>query len=86
MQQKNELNQPLTSSMVRDRPLRDRVGIYIQATNTVDAIARIREAEHSGVQHAWMATGSAGFADILTVLAVAATQTQRIKLGTAIVS
>ena len=85
MQQKNELNQPLTSSMVRDRPLRDRVGIYIQATNTVDAIARIREAEHSGVQQAWMATGSAGFADILTVLAVAATQTERIKLGTAIV-
>src|SRR5260370_35386489 len=32
-----------------------------------------------------MAMGGAGFADILTVLAVAATQTERIRLGTAIV-
>lgn len=85
MQQKDEPNQRLLSSMVRERPLRDHVGVYIQATDTVDAIARIREAEHAGVQQAWMAMGGAGFADILTVLAVAATQTERIRLGTAIV-
>jgi alkanesulfonate monooxygenase SsuD/methylene tetrahydromethanopterin reductase-like flavin-dependent oxidoreductase (luciferase family) len=86
MQQKDELNQRLVSSMVREvRPLRDRVGVYIQATNTVDAIARIREAEYAGVQQVWMAMGGAGFADILTVLAAAATQTEHIKLGTAIV-
>jgi alkanesulfonate monooxygenase SsuD/methylene tetrahydromethanopterin reductase-like flavin-dependent oxidoreductase (luciferase family) len=85
MQQKDELSQPLPSSMVRERPLRDRVGVYIQAIDAVDAIARIREAEHAGVQQAWMATGGAGFAEILTVLAVAATQTERIRLGTAIV-
>src|SRR5713101_3175059 len=85
MQQKDEPNQRLLSSRVRERPLRDHVGVYIQATDTVDAIARIREAEHAGVQQAWMAMGGAGFADILTVLAVAATQTERIRLGTAIV-
>lgn len=85
MQQKDEPNQRLLSSMVRERPLRDHVGVYVQATDTVDAIARIREAEHAGVQQAWMAMGGAGFADILTVLAVAATQTERIRLGTAIV-
>ena len=85
MQQKDEPNQRLLSSIVRERPLRDHVGVYIQATDTVDAIARIREAEHAGVQQAWMAMGGAGFADILTVLAVAATQTERIRLGTAIV-
>src|SRR5260370_35931765 len=85
MQKKDEPNQRLLSSMVRERPLRDHVGVYIQATDTVDTIARIREAEHAGVQQAWMAMGGAGFADILTVLAVAATQTERIRLGTAIV-
>src|SRR5258708_38885507 len=76
MQQKDELNQRLVSSMVREvRPLRDRVGVYIQATNTVDAIARIREAEYAGVQQVWIAMGGAGFADILTVLAAVVTQT-----------
>jgi hypothetical protein len=51
MQQKYESNRQLASSMVREeRPLRERVGVYIQATDTVDAIARIREAEYAGVQ------------------------------------
>jgi alkanesulfonate monooxygenase SsuD/methylene tetrahydromethanopterin reductase-like flavin-dependent oxidoreductase (luciferase family) len=85
MQQKDELSQQLPSNVVRERPLHNRVGVYIQARDTVDAITRIREAEHAGVQQVWMAMGGAGFADILTVLAVAATQTERIKLGTAIV-
>jgi hypothetical protein len=61
MQQKDEPNQRLLSSMVRERPLRDHVGVYIQATDTVDAIARIHEAEHAGVQQAWMAMGGARF-------------------------
>ena len=85
MKQQDELSPHLPASVVRERPLRERVGVYIQAQDTVDAITRIREAEHAGVQQAWMAMGGAGFADILTVLAVAATQTERIKLGTAIV-
>lgn len=85
MQPKDQLNQPLASSRIQERSLRDRVGIYIQASDTVDAIAKLREAEHAGVQQAWMAMGGAGFADVLTVLAVAATQTERIKLGTSIV-
>jgi len=85
MQQKDKLSQQLPLNVVRERSLRDRVGIYIQARDTVEAITRIREAEHAGIQQVWMAMGGAGFADILTVLAVAATQTERIKLGTAIV-
>jgi alkanesulfonate monooxygenase SsuD/methylene tetrahydromethanopterin reductase-like flavin-dependent oxidoreductase (luciferase family) len=85
MQQKDKLSQQLPSNVLRARSLRDRVGVYIQASDSVDAIARIREAEQAGVQQAWMAMGGAGFADILTVLAAAATQTERIKLGTAIV-
>ena len=85
MKQQDELSQHLEARVVRERPLRERVGVYIQAKDTVDAITRLREAEHAGVQQAWMAMGSAGFADVLTVLAVAATRTERIKLGTAIV-
>jgi alkanesulfonate monooxygenase SsuD/methylene tetrahydromethanopterin reductase-like flavin-dependent oxidoreductase (luciferase family) len=85
MRQKDELSQRVPSSVVRERQPGERVGVYIQARDTVDAISIIREAEHAGVQQAWMAMGGAGFADILTVLAIAATQTERIKLGTAIV-
>jgi alkanesulfonate monooxygenase SsuD/methylene tetrahydromethanopterin reductase-like flavin-dependent oxidoreductase (luciferase family) len=85
MPQKDDLSQQSPVHAVRDRSLRNRVGVYIQARDTAEAIIRIREAEHAGVQQAWMAMGGAGFADILTVLAVAATRTERIKLGTAIV-
>jgi alkanesulfonate monooxygenase SsuD/methylene tetrahydromethanopterin reductase-like flavin-dependent oxidoreductase (luciferase family) len=85
MQQRDELNQQLLSGVERERSFRDRVGVYIQARDSVEAIARIREAEHAGVQQAWMAMGGAGFADILTVLAAAATQTEQIRLGTSIV-
>lgn len=85
MQQKDELSQRWSSNAVRAHPLRGRVGVYIQASDTVDAIARIREAEQAGVEQAWMAMGGAGFADILTALAAVATQTEKIKLGTAIV-
>jgi alkanesulfonate monooxygenase SsuD/methylene tetrahydromethanopterin reductase-like flavin-dependent oxidoreductase (luciferase family) len=85
MKQQDELSQHLEARVVRERPLRERVGVYIQAKDTVDAIGKIREAEQAGVQQAWMAMGGAGFADILTVLAATATRTERIKLGTAIV-
>ncbi|GHO72641.1 LLM class F420-dependent oxidoreductase [Ktedonobacter sp. SOSP1-85] len=85
MQQKDTFSQQLSSHAFRARSLRDRVGIYIQARDTVDAIAKIREAEQAGVRQAWMTSGGAGFADIVTVLAAAVTQTEQIKLGTAIV-
>lgn len=65
--------------------IRERIGLNIQAKDAVDAIARIQEAEQAGVQQIWMAMGGAGMADVLTTLAVTATQTERIKLGTAIV-
>ncbi|GHO96157.1 LLM class F420-dependent oxidoreductase [Reticulibacter mediterranei] len=85
MQQKDELIQQISSNIAHERQPSKHVGVYIQARDTIDAIARIQEAEHAGVQQAWMAMGGAGFADILTVLAIAATQTEQIKLGTAIV-
>ncbi|GHO51063.1 LLM class flavin-dependent oxidoreductase [Ktedonospora formicarum] len=82
MQQQDALSQ---SSSLSAHSLRHRVGVLIQARDTTEAILRIREAEHAGIQQAWMAMGGAGFADVLTVLAIAATQTESITLGTAIV-
>ena len=32
------------------RPIRDRVGLFIEATDSVDALTKIREAEQAGVQ------------------------------------
>src|ERR1700736_6188851 len=65
------------------RPIRDRVGPFIEATDSLDALTKIREAEQAGVQQVW--AQSAGNADLLTLFAVVATHTERIRLGTAIV-
>jgi F420-dependent oxidoreductase-like protein len=83
MPQSQEFRQPLSAEAVRERPLRDRVGITILPTDTVDAITRIREAEQAGVQQIWM--GGADYADTLTLFAAAAAQTRQIRLGTSIV-
>jgi alkanesulfonate monooxygenase SsuD/methylene tetrahydromethanopterin reductase-like flavin-dependent oxidoreductase (luciferase family) len=84
MQQEEELRQPFSSGAASQRPIRDRVGVSILPTGTVDAITKIREAELAGVQQAWIAS-FAGFADTLTLLAAAGAQTERIRLGIAIV-
>lgn len=65
------------------RPLHDRIGIFVDATDSIDALSRIQRAEQAGVQQVW--AQSAGNADLLTLFAVIATQTERIRLGTAIV-
>ena len=67
------------------RSLRDRVGICIEGTDPVDSLNKIRAAELAGVQQIWMTAGGAGFTDILTTLAVAAAQTEFIRVGTAII-
>ncbi|GCE29755.1 LLM class F420-dependent oxidoreductase [Dictyobacter alpinus] len=65
------------------RPIADRIGMFIEATDSMEALTRIQEAEQAGVQQVW--AQGAGNADLLTLFAVVATHTQRIKLGTAIV-
>jgi F420-dependent oxidoreductase-like protein len=70
---------------VEERSLRDRVGILVRGTDARRAIARIHEAERADIQQVWLSVSDAGFADILTVIAAAASQTERIRLGTAIV-
>jgi alkanesulfonate monooxygenase SsuD/methylene tetrahydromethanopterin reductase-like flavin-dependent oxidoreductase (luciferase family) len=76
MQQKQDIS--------AERSVRDRVGVTLSPTKTVEAIAWIREAEQAGVRQIW--TGDAYLADTLTLFAIAAAQTERIRLGTAIVS
>lgn len=74
----------LTASGVTQLPVRDRVGLAVQATDIATTIARIREAEQAGVRQVWM-TQSAGMLDTLTLFAAAAAQTTQIRLGTSIV-
>jgi F420-dependent oxidoreductase-like protein len=65
------------------RAIRDRVGIFSEATDILDAMTRVREAERAGVQQIW--AQNAGNADLVTFFAAVATQTERIRLGSAIV-
>jgi F420-dependent oxidoreductase-like protein len=84
MSQEEKVRTIVTSSDVSQLPLRSRVGLTIQTPDVATAINRIREAEHAGVQQAWM-TQSAGMLDTLTLFAAAAAQTTSIRLGTSIV-
>lgn len=78
-----EAQQFLTAAVVAQRSIRDRVGVWVDANNARDSITRIREAEQAGVRQIW--SQSAGFADIITIFAAAATQTEHVRLGSAIV-
>lgn len=84
MPQEETVRSIFTSSDVSQLPVRDRVGLVIQATDVASTITRIRQAEQAGVQQVWM-TQSAGMLDTLTLFAAAAVQTTRIRLGTSIV-
>ncbi len=84
MSQDETVRSILTSSDASQLPVRDRVGLVIQATDVATTITRIHEAEHAGVQQIWM-TQSVGMLDTLTLFAAVAAQTRRIRLGTSIV-
>ncbi|HKV03213.1 MAG TPA: LLM class flavin-dependent oxidoreductase [Ktedonobacteraceae bacterium] len=85
MQHEGNVSPVYTAAAVSQLPLRDRVGFGVQARNAVDALARVREAEHAGVRQVWMTSGAAGQADTLTFYAVTAVQTTQIRLGASIV-
>ena len=60
------------------------IGMLVQEPNPAAAIAAIKRFEAAGVPVAWATVGSAG-GEPLPVFAAAATQTERIQLGTCIV-
>ncbi len=84
MAQEGNVRSILTSVDVSHLPVRGRVGLVIEARDVDTAVNKIREAEQAGVQQVWM-TQSAGMLDTLTLFAVAAAQTARIRFGTSIV-
>ena len=84
MSQQEPLHSMLTSSDIARLPLRERVGLAIQATDAATALSRILESEQAGVRQVWM-TQSVGMLDTLTLFAAAATQTTSIRLGTSVV-
>ena len=84
MSQQETVRSMLTSADVAQLPIRDRIGLVIEARDVTTAITRIREAEYAGIRQAWM-TQSVGMLDTLTLFAAVATHTTRIRLGTSIV-
>ena len=60
------------------------IGVSISGDDALTALAEIRRAERLGVKAAWLTSGGGG-GDALTLFAVAASETERILLGTSIV-
>jgi F420-dependent oxidoreductase-like protein len=75
----------VTSAVVSQLPLRERLGLFIEANDTSEALSRVSEAEDAGLSQLWFTAPSAGGADTLTFLGSAAAQTRKVRLGTAIV-
>ena len=60
------------------------IGVAVRGNHIHDILQTIERAEEVGIDAAWMTTGGARL-DSITVFAVAAVRTRRIKLGTSIV-
>lgn len=73
------------AARVPQQNVRDRVGLAIDARDASDGLRKVREAEAAGVRQVWMTMGGAGGMDPLTFYAAAASQTDRIRLGTSII-
>jgi F420-dependent oxidoreductase-like protein len=68
----------------RARPIRERIGLGIDGSNSAAAVKSIVAAEDAGVRQIWMAQIPI-LPDTLTTLAAAAEKTSTINLGTSIV-
>lgn len=66
------------------RPLRERVGLNVDGTNSADAVNTIITAEDAGVLQIWMSQPP-NLPDVLTTFAAAASKTSSVNLGTSIV-
>jgi F420-dependent oxidoreductase-like protein len=56
------------------------IGVFLPAAGVRDTVDRIKLAESMGIPSVWLVSGSPG-ADSLTICAVAAVETQRVKMG-----
>lgn len=79
-----EQTQHPSSSPAPQPSLRTRIGLVIEARETVAAMTAIANAEAAGVEQVWM-TQSPQTLDTLTLFAAVATRTTHIRMGTSIV-
>lgn len=82
--EKTETRFPVTSEEVSRLPLRERIGVSINAKDAVQGLKRVTEAEEAGVRQVWMTSMAVGATDTLSFCALAARQTREIRLGTSI--
>src|SRR5438309_7069972 len=80
----NKDTTPATAQTSTQHPARERVGLAIYGTDSVETLSAIAAAEAAGVRQVWM-TQSAATPDTLTIFAAAAMRTTSTRLGTAIV-
>jgi alkanesulfonate monooxygenase SsuD/methylene tetrahydromethanopterin reductase-like flavin-dependent oxidoreductase (luciferase family) len=64
--------------------IQKRIGVAVAAPDSNAALTAVENLEQRGIPAVWMTSGSAGGGDSLSVLAVAASRTQNIMIGTAI--
>ena len=69
---------------LRTRPIRERVGLGIDGSNSASAVKSIVAAEAAGVRQIWI-TQLPIWPDVLTTLAAAAEKTSTVNLGTSII-
>jgi F420-dependent oxidoreductase-like protein len=74
----------LVVSNSHSHPIRERVGLIVNGTNTEDAVNTIITAEDVGVRQIWMSQPP-NLPDVLTTFAAAAAKTSSVNLGTSIV-
>jgi F420-dependent oxidoreductase-like protein len=79
------MQQETRSTGTSPASMRERIGLSLVARDASDVIDQIIEAERAGLSQIWLSQGGSGGADSLTVVAMAAARTERIRLGTAIV-
>ncbi len=73
----------LSADNVRALSARERIGLAVKMLNAREALQTIIAAEQAGVRQVWSTQGP-GTIDALTIMAVAASQTSAIRMGTSI--
>lgn len=84
IQEESALESERGQRLVTARPLRERLGVSINAPSPLTLLDVIAEAEAAGVAQIWM-TQNPVSPDTLTVFAAALGRTSRVRLGTSIV-
>jgi len=80
MRREANTSQFFTAESVSKLPLRERVGLSIEASDASDALLRIHEAEDAGVRQVWMILSSGLDELLITLVPVSDEKTERKRL------